>query len=47
MDRMPTPPSAIYALRAAGDYVPARTRVFIEFLAERFTAACLDEHRSS
>ncbi|VVO28135.1 LysR family transcriptional regulator [Pseudomonas fluorescens] len=39
--------SAIYALRAAGDYVPARTRVFIAFLAERLTAACLNEHRSS
>jgi DNA-binding transcriptional LysR family regulator len=39
--------SAIYALRAAGDYVPARTRVFIAFLAERLTTACLNEHRSS
>ena len=39
--------SAIYALRAAGDYVPAKTRVFIAFLAERLTAACLNEHPSS
>jgi DNA-binding transcriptional LysR family regulator len=35
--------SAIYALRAAGDYVPARTRVFIEFLAERLTAVNQDD----
>jgi len=27
--------SGIYAVRAAGDYVPARTRVFIAFLTER------------
>jgi DNA-binding transcriptional LysR family regulator len=39
--------SAIYALRAAGDYVPAKTRVFIAFLAERLTTACLNERRSS
>ncbi|MCY1300162.1 HTH-type transcriptional regulator dmlR [compost metagenome] len=31
--------SAIYALRAASDFVPARTRVFIEFLANRFASA--------
>lgn len=37
--------AAIYALRAAGDHVPARTRVFIAFLAERLTATCLNEHR--
>ncbi|MDZ5434842.1 LysR family transcriptional regulator [Pseudomonas fluorescens] len=35
--------SAIYALRAAGDYVPARTRVFIAFLTERLSAACLND----
>ena len=27
--------SSIYALRAAGNYVPARPRVFVEFLSER------------
>lgn len=31
--------SGIYALRVASDFVPARTRVFIEFLADRFASA--------
>jgi DNA-binding transcriptional LysR family regulator len=31
--------SAIYALRAASDFVPAKTRVFIEFLSDRFASA--------
>ncbi|MNZ47419.1 HTH-type transcriptional regulator DmlR [compost metagenome] len=31
--------SAIYALRAASDFVPTRTRVFIEFLSDRFAQA--------
>lgn len=31
--------SRIYALRVASDFVPARTRVFIEFLADRFGSA--------
>lgn len=30
--------SGIYALRVVSDFVPARTRVFIEFLAERFSS---------
>ena len=30
--------SAIYALRAASDFVPTRTRAFIEFLSDRFAS---------
>ena len=30
--------SAIYALRVASNFVPAKTRVFIEFLSDRFAS---------